>query len=221
MENYEYFDFLLTTIQKQLSEMGKDLPSVSQIARENNSPYRILISTLISLRTKDSVTLSRSRALFEVADDFEKLSKMSEEMISSIIYPSAFYKRKGKTLREIANIVVRKYNGELPDDLDEIKKLPGVGIKTASLVLNIAYRKDAICVDCHVHEIVNRLGIIRTKSAEESEKELRKILPRKYWIDLNELLVSFGQSICLPLSPLCSECQLSSICRKVDVIRHR
>lgn len=220
-ENVNYFDFLYEKIQKHLENEKKGLPSVSIIARKNPSPYRILASTIISLRTKDSVTLSSSRRLFEKADSFESLLQLDEKEIEDAIYPAAFYTRKAENLKEIAKIVVENYNGKLPDEMDDLMALPGVGIKSASLVLNLAFEKSAICVDCHVHQIVNRLGIVSTKSPEESEKELRKKVPEKYWISLNELFVSFGQTTCLPVSPYCSKCPIESTCPKIGVGKSR
>ncbi len=216
-----YLDNIFSLFSTVLEREGAPLPSVSLIAEEDNDPYRILTSTIISLRTKDKVTLSSSKALFEKAKSFEELYSLDEEELTNAIKPAGFYKRKAAELKKISKIVLEKYDGKLPCDLDKLMELPGVGIKTASLVLNLGFNVDAICVDCHVHEIVNRMGWVSTKSAEETEKELRKILPQRFWIPLNELLVRYGQYICLPSSPYCSKCPINDECRKIGVAKYR
>ncbi len=216
-----YLDNIFSLFSTVLEREGAPLPSVSLIAEEDNDPYRILTSTIISLRTKDKVTLSSSKALFEKAKSFEELYSLDEEELANAIKPAGFYKRKAAELKKISKIVLEKYDGKLPCDLDKLMELPGVGIKTASLVLNLGFNVDAICVDCHVHEIVNRMGWVSTKSAEETEKELRKILPQRFWIPLNELLVRYGQYICLPSSPYCSKCPINDECRKIGVAKYR
>ena len=216
-----YLDHIFRVFSEAAEKAGAPLPSVSIIAEEDNDPYRILVSTIISLRTRDSVTLSSSRALLDRAGSFEALDKLTADEIAEIIKPAGFYRRKGEDLKNISRIVIDEYGGKLPSDLDKLMKLPGVGIKTASLVLNLGFGIDALCVDCHVHEIANRLGWVKTKTPEETEKELRKILPRRFWIPLNELLVRYGQHICLPSSPLCSKCPLDGTCPKAGVDRSR
>lgn len=216
-----YLDNIFSLFSTALENEGAPLPSVSLIAEENNNPYRILVATIISLRTKDKVTLVASKALFDKASSFEELYSLDEEEIADTIKPAGFYKRKAEELKKISKIVLEEYGGKLPCNLDELMKLPGVGIKTASLVLNLGFNIDAICVDCHVHEIVNRIGWVDTKSPEETEKELRKILPQRFWIPLNELLVRYGQYICLPASPYCSKCPINNECKKIGVVRFR
>lgn len=216
-----YLDSIFSSFNHALEREGAPLPSVSIIAEEDNDPYRILTATIISLRTKDKVTLSSSRALFEKAKSFEELANLSVEEIENAIKPAGFYKRKSEELKRIARIVLDEYDGKLPNDLDKLMSLPGVGIKTASLVLNLSFNSAAICVDCHVHQVVNRLGWVSTKTPEETEKELRKILPERFWIPLNEMLVRYGQYICLPISPYCSKCPLDGECKKVGVVKSR
>ena len=216
-----YLDNIFSLFSQALEAEGAPPPSVSLIAEEDNDPYRILVATIISLRTKDKVTLAASKALFGKARSFEELYSLDEEEIANTIKPAGFYKRKAAELKKIAKIVLDEYGGKLPCDLDKLMALPGVGIKTASLVLNLGFNIDAICVDCHVHEIANRIGWVNTKSPEETEKELRKILPQRFWIPLNELLVRYGQYICLPASPYCSKCPISNECRKIGVDRSR
>lgn len=216
-----YIDEVFNEFSEKLAELGSPLPSVSLIAEEDKDPYRVLVSTLISLRTKDEVTLEASKRLFRIAPDIKSLSQMQPEQIAELIKPAGFYKRKGEQIKKVATIIVNDFNGIVPDDMDTLLSLPGVGIKTASLVLNLGYGIDAVCVDCHVHEIANRLGWVDTKTAENTEKRLREILPQRFWIPLNELLVRYGQYVCTPVSPHCSECPLKEECRKEGVIRSR
>lgn len=216
-----YLDNIFMLFSKTVEKEGAPLPSVSIIAEEDNNPYRILTATIISLRTRDNVTLSASLALFEKARSFEELNMLTAEEIAETIKPAGFYKRKGQELKRIAEIITREYGGKLPSDMDKLLALPGVGIKTASLVLNLGFGIDALCVDCHVHEIANRLGWVDTKTPEETEKQLRTLLPTRFWIPLNELLVRYGQYICLPASPFCSKCPLDSTCPKKGVTKCR
>ena len=216
-----YFDTIFTLFSDRLSELGSPLPSVSMIAEERNDPYRVLVSTVISLRTKDSVTLESSGRLFQIAPDIPTLAATPSETIAETIKPAGFYKRKGEQLKKIAEILMSEYVGRVPSDLDSLLSLPGVGLKTASLVLNLGFGIDAICVDCHVHQIANRIGWVDTKTPEETEKELRRILPRRFWIPLNELLVRYGQIVCTPVSPRCSICPMDAECRKKGVSRTR
>lgn len=216
-----YIDEVFNEFSEKLAELGSPLPSVSLIAEEDKDPYRVLVSTLISLRTKDEVTLEASKRLFRIAPDIKSLSQMQPEQIAELIKPAGFYKRKGEQIKKVATIIVNDFNGIVPDDMDTLLSLPGVGIKTASLVLNLGYGIDAVCVDCHVHEIANRLGWVDTKTAENTEKRLRKILPQRFWIPLNELLVRYGQKVCTPVSPFCSKCPENGRCPKKGVTRSR
>lgn len=216
-----YIDEVFNEFSEKLAELGSPLPSVSLIAEEGKDPYRVLVSTLISLRTKDEVTLEASKRLFRIAPDIKSLSQMQPEQIAELIKPAGFYKRKGEQIKKVATIIVNDFNGIVPDDMDTLLSLPGVGIKTASLVLNLGYGIDAVCVDCHVHEIANRLGWVDTKTAENTEKRLREILPQRFWIPLNELLVRYGQKVCTPVSPFCSKCPENGRCPKKGVTRSR
>ena len=216
-----YIDEVFNEFSEKLAELGSHLPSVSLIAEEDKDPYRVLVSTLISLRTKDEVTLEASKRLFRIAPDIKSLSQMQPEQIAELIKPAGFYKRKGEQIKKVATIIVNDFNGIVPDDMDTLLSLPGVGIKTASLVLNLGYGIDAVCVDCHVHEIANRLGWVDTKTAENTEKRLREILPQRFWIPLNELLVRYGQKVCTPVSPFCSKCPENGRCPKKGVTRSR
>ena len=197
------------------------LPSVSFIAQEGPQPFKILISTMISLRTKDEVTLPASLRLFEVADTPEKMAALPEEAIAARIYPAGFYKTKAKNIREASRILISQHNGHVPPDRESLMALPGVGTKTASLTLSLGFGIDAICVDTHVHRIVNRLGWIKTDAPEKTETALEGVLPRRFWIPINEQLIHFGQQICRPQSPFCSRCPLKPECPQIGVKRHR
>ena len=209
-----YFDRIFALFQEALKKKKRNLPSVSLIALKMNTPYTVLISTLISLRTKDDVTLAASERLFSLADNPEKMLSLSEEEIEKAIYPAGFYKRKAQNIKEISKTLIEKYDGKVPSTQEELLALPGVGIKTANLTLNLGFNIDAICVDCHVHQIANRIGWIDTKTPEESVDALESIMPRRFWIPLNELLVAYGQNVCLSISPLCSECPICKECPK-------
>lgn len=213
------WESILPLLRRQTGKTA--LPSVSQIARKKRDPFRILISTMISLRTKDDVTLSASARLFGIADSPKKIAGLSEDEIARAIYPAGFYKTKAKHIREAAEILLSDFDGTVPSSLDDLLTLPGVGRKTANLVLNLGFGIDAVCVDTHVHRISNRTGWIETKTPEETEYALMNILPRKHWIEINELLVAFGQSVCTPQSPFCSKCLIADFCDKRGVSRSR
>ena len=221
MLDEKYVDGIFSSFSAELAALGSPLPSVSLIAEKDSDPYRVLVSTVISLRTKDDVTMKASERLFAIAPDMETLASLDPETIGETIKPAGFYRRKGEQLKRIAEIIEEKWDGRVPDDMDALISLPGVGLKTASLVLNLGYGIDAVCVDCHVHEIVNRLGWVDTKTPEETEKELRRILPRRFWIPLNELLVRYGQKVCTPVSPFCSLCPENGRCPRKGVQRSR
>lgn len=221
IKDTNYFEKIFEEFKDALKKEGKLLPSVSQIALKHNNPYSILVSTLISLRTKDSVTMAASEKILSVASTPYELSQLDIKKIEELIFPAGFYKRKAVQLKEIGEILTKKYDGKVPSNTEDLMALPGVGIKTANLTLNLGFGINAICVDCHVHQIANRLGWIDTKYAENSVDALEKILPKKFWIPLNELLVSYGQLICTPVSPFCSKCPEQNNCPKNGVNKNR
>jgi endonuclease-3 len=198
-----------------------ETPIVTLMAETYRSPFRVLISCILSLRTQDSTTARASHRLFALADTPEKMLRLSEPKIAKTIYPVGFYRTKAKVIREICRTLIRDYGGKVPDEIDELLKLKGVGRKTANLVVTLGYQKPGICVDTHVHRISNRWGYIKTKDPKETEFALREKLPRQYWIEYNDLLVSFGQHLCRPISPLCSQCPVEKYCQKVGVTMHR
>jgi len=198
-----------------------DVPIVTLVAESTNDPFRVLISTVLSLRTKDETTAVASRKLFKLADNPSDMLKLSEKEIMKAIYPVGFYKTKAKNIKSICRDLISKYDSKVPDDIDELLKLKGVGRKTANLVVTLGYNKPGVCVDTHVHRISNRLGYIKTKTPDKTETALRKKLPEKYWIDYNSLLVSFGQHLCRPISPFCSRCPVIKFCDRVGVTKSR
>nr|WP_321306090.1 endonuclease III [uncultured Sphaerochaeta sp.] len=219
--NDAYWDSVFTLFKQAIEKEGGILPSVSVIAERENDPFRVLIATIISLRTKDEVTLDASTKLFSLAKDPESMLNLSEEEIQKAIYPSGFYKTKARNIRAISKILLEQYGGVVPNDQTLLLSLPGVGIKTANLTLNLGFQVEAICVDCHVHQIANRMGWVETKTPEQTEKDLMDIMPRRFWIPLNELLVRYGQLICTPISPFCSKCPETERCPKMGVKRSR
>lgn len=196
-------------------------PSVTLIAERTSNPFNVLLSTLISLRTKDEVTLLSSKRLFERVKSFYDIINIPLKEIEKLIYPAGFYLTKARRMKEIAKIIIEKYNNRIPDTLDELLTLPGIGRKTANLVISLGFNKPGLCVDTHVHRITNRFGWVRTKSPNDTEFALRNILPKMYWRKINDYLVSYGQTICKPISPFCSKCRLNDICPKVNVIKTR
>ncbi|MEA5107810.1 MAG: endonuclease III [Sphaerochaeta associata] len=219
--NEQYWDNLFEQFRKAIEAEGQILPSVSIIAEREHDPFRVLIATLISLRTKDEVTLAASQRLFALAGDPHAMACLSEQAIQEAIYPAGFYKTKAKNIRLISLRLIEQYEGRVPDTQQALLALPGVGIKTANLTLNLGYQIDAICVDCHVHQIANRLGWVHTKTPEQTELALQEVMPRRFWIPLNELLVRYGQLICTPVSPFCSKCPQAQRCPKIGVGRSR
>jgi len=215
------WDACLDKITRTLSQAKGGLPSVSIIASRGNDPFRVLVSTLISLRTKDDVTLAASERLFALADKPQIMVTLSPQVIEQAIYPAGFYRVKARNILEVSRLLIENHDGQVPCEREQLLALPGVGVKTANLTLNLGFAIEAICVDTHVHRISNRLGWIQTRTPEESEKALERIMPRRHWIPLNELLVIFGQQVCKPVSPLCSRCLCRVDCPREGVTYSR
>lgn len=202
-------------IMKELLKVTKSMPMpvVTEIKLvTNRDAYKILISTMLSLRTKDSTTRDASMRLFEKAGNPKDMLKLSEEEIVKLIYPVGFYRVKAKNILEVSKTIIDDYNGKVPDEIDELLKLRGVGRKVANLVVTEAFDKYGICVDTHVHRISNRFGYVSTKKPEQTEFALRKKLPKKYWRVYNDTLVIYGQNLCKPINPLCNQCSVSKYC---------
>ena len=202
-------------IMKELLRVTKSMPMpvVTEIKlTTNKDAYKILISTMLSLRTKDSATRDASMRLFEKAGNPKEMLKLSEEKIAKLIYPVGFYRVKAKNILEVSKIIIEDYDGKVPDEIDELLKLKGVGRKVANLVVTEAFDKDGICVDTHVHRISNRFGYVSTKKPEQTEFALRKKLPKEYWRVYNDTLVIYGQNLCKPINPMCDKCSVSKYC---------
>lgn len=213
------FHKMIEILQMLFSE---DVPVVTKISqKEKSDPYLVLIGTLLSLRTKDEMTEKAMEKLTKKAKTPQELLRIPENELQKLIYPVGFYRIKARTLRDVSGIIIDKYDGQVPDSIDELLTIKGVGRKTANLVITEGFGQPGICVDTHVHRISNRLGIVSTKNPHETEESLRKVLPKHYWIIYNALLVTFGKRVCKPISPLCSNCELSRICKKEGVGKHR
>jgi len=210
---------ILGILRKETAEW--DVPVVTLTAVSSKSPFRVLISTVLSLRTKDETTAEASARLFQEASTPRTVLGLGEEKVRNLICPVGFYRVKARNIIGICKKLIDEYEGRVPDSIDELLKFRGVGRKTANLVLSLGYGKPAICVDIHVHRISNRWGYVRTKNPYETEIALMEKLPRKHWIEYNSLLVALGQQICRPLSPLCSRCPVSIYCPKTGVARSR
>jgi endonuclease-3 len=196
-------------------------PAVTIVATQDHDPFKVLISCILSLRTRDQTTAEASMRLFGLADTPEKLSRLTSAEIENAIYPVGFYHVKAQQILEISRQLAELHGGSVPDELETLLKFKGVGRKTANLVLTLGYGKAGICVDIHVHRICNRWGYLTTRTPEQTEMALRKKLPPEYWIIINDLLVTFGQNQCTPVSPRCSSCPLYHLCDRVGVVKSR
>ncbi len=196
-------------------------PYVTALSRRSRDPFRVLISTMLSLRTKDAVTAEASQRLFALGDTPRALLRQSPRQIERAIYPVGFYRVKARHILGVCRALVEQFGSQVPDDIDALVALPGVGRKTANLVVTLGFGKPGICVDTHVHRITNRWGYVRTKTPEQTEMALRAKLPRAYWIEINDELVALGQNICHPISPQCSLCPVRAYCARVGVTRSR
>lgn len=196
-------------------------PLIEAMGENGQTPFHILIATILSLRTKDTLTAVVAPRLFAVAGTPAAMLALSEERIAELIYPVGFYRTKARSIRQTCAILIERYGGAVPQTLEELLALPGVGRKTANLVLTAGYGLPGICVDTHVHRICNRWGYVRTRSPDETELALRAKLPAHYWLQINGLLVTLGQNICHPTSPKCSECPVAHGCQRIGVVRSR
>ena len=222
MEQEERKDFEMKITIKNISIVMKILkkdmnkfqnPVATEIGEKTKSPYMVLVSCILSLRTMDKITGPVSRKLFETVKTPQDMNRLSLKKLQEIIKPVNFYITKSKRIKDISKILAKNYNGKVPDDFDELMKFKGVGRKTANIVMTYGFfKKDYIAVDTHVHRVPNRLGWIKTKKPEDTEEQLKKILPKKYWQDFNDIIVTFGQNICRPIGPKCRECPISKYC---------
>ena len=198
-----------------------ETPSVTVISEQYRSAFHVLVSCIISLRTKDAVTAAASSRLFARAATPQQMLNLASAEIAALIYPAGFYRTKAEQIREICRKLVEQYNGLVPDSIDELLRFKGVGRKTANLVMTLGHGKQGICVDIHVHRITNRWGYVASRTPDQTEQVLRQKLPAEYWVRINDLLVSYGQHRCYPVSPRCSDCRLNDCCSRVGVQRSR
>jgi endonuclease-3 len=221
VKTIRHIDKIFTLLKQQLHVYTQ--PIVSRKKKEiPDTPFVTLISCLLSLRTKDEVTEQASRRLLTKYNTPKKILRLTEKQIETMIYPVGFYKTKAKRIRAISRVFLEKYNGEVPDEFEELLSLKGVGRKTANIVMVYGHKKHGyLPIDTHCHRIPNRLGWIKTKTPEDTEHALKKILPSEYWDDFNDLFVTFGQTICVPISPFCSRCPVEQYCKKVGVSTSR
>ena len=216
MRNHEIHK-VIAILKKEVRQWK--IPVVGAIAEETHDPFKVLISCLLSLRTQDSTTDAASNRLFELAETPTEMLRLSPRTIEKAIYPVGFYRTKAKSIHTICRDLIDRFGGEVPDSIEALLTLKGVGRKTANLVVTVGFGKPGICVDTHVHRISNRMGYVRTRTPEQTETALRTKLPHRYWIIYNDLLVPFGQNLCRPLAPHCSRCQIAPYCDRVGVKR--
>ena len=201
-------------IVKILNDANQPRSEFVQLMETFKNPYLVLIGCILSLRTNDRTTYPATLRMLELAKTPQEMMKVDEDVLAKAIYPVGFYANKAKQIIELSKIIVEKMNGQVPETIEELIKFNGVGRKTANLVLAKGFCVPAICVDVHVHRIFNRLGLIQTKTPEETEFSLREKLPEKYWLDINTLLVTHGQNVCKPINPKCELCPISQFCEK-------
>ncbi len=199
----------------------KKRTTLNRMRKSNKDAFKILISCLLSLRTQDKNTEKASKKLFVVADTPKKILELSNKKLEKLIYSSGHYKKKAQTLKHVSKEIITKFNGRVPDTKEELLSIKGIGPKTANIVLSFAFNKLVLPIDTHCHRIPNRLGWVKTKTPEQTEKELEKILPKKYWKEFNGVFVLFGKTICQPVSPWCSKCPINQYCPKIGVKRSR
>jgi endonuclease III len=210
---------IVSVLRREVRDL--DVPIVTEVSQKRRDPFEILATTILSLRTKDEVTREAAARLLQRARTPHEMLRVPEGELAKLIFPVGFYKNKARVLRDISRTLIDNYGARVPDDLDELLKLKGVGRKTANLVITLGFGKPGICVDTHVHRVSNRLGYVSTRTPEATEMALREKLPREYWIEFNDLLVTWGQNVCRPISPFCSKCAIRPYCKQVGVVQHR
>ena len=210
-------------VMEQLKEHFHSVktPVVDLIKIKTDDPFKVLVATILSARTKDETTAKVAEKLFQKVNKAEDFDKLTYEELDKIITPVGFHRVKAKHLKQLPKVLKEKFNGKIPEEIDELMVIPGVGRKTANLVRAVAFQKPAVCVDVHVHRICNRWGYVKTKNPTETEFALRELLPKKYWLIINDLLVTYGQNRCTPQSPRCSECPIAEYCARTGVQRSR
>jgi len=217
METKQQISKVLELLKKSQEGVRKTTLNREGKDTKNFTPYQTLISCLLSLRAKDEVTEVISKELFKYAKTPEEMLKIPEKQLKKIIFSSGHYNKKAEAIYHVSRELIGKFNSKVPETREELESIKHIGPKTANIVLAFSFGKEVIPVDTHVHRVPNRLGWIKTKTPEESEVELMKILPKEYWSDINGIFVLFGKTVCLPVSPLCSTCPISKFCKKVNV----
>jgi endonuclease-3 len=213
---------IAVTVLQRINTIAKRLDdSVATEDTTDGDPFRILVACVLSQRTKEEVTTIAAEKLFAAASTPAEMLHLTEKKIGSLIYPVGFWKTKARAIRGLSAVILERHQGAVPSTMEELLALPGVGRKTANLVLSDAFAIPSICVDTHVHRIMNRLGVVRTPTPESTEMALRAVLPKNVWISVNYALVVFGRNVCTPLSPRCSECEVGGVCERVGVFRSR
>ncbi len=212
----------IPAIMKILSKIynSNEKTTLNRMRKKPNS-FKILISCLLSLRTKDKNTEKASRQLFEVADTPKEIVNLKIKRLEKLIFSSGHYKKKARVLQHVSNELIQRFNSQVPSTKEKLLSIKGIGPKTANIVLAFAYGQDVLPIDTHCNRIPNRLGWLKTKTPEQTEKELEKVLPKKYWREFNAIFVQFGQTICQPISPWCSKCPIKKYCPKIGVQRSR
>lgn len=220
MQKIKNISKIISLLKKEVNQF--ETPVGTEIGESTRDPFQVLISCLLSLRTKDTTTGPVSKKLFAVAKTPEKITNMSLKNLQKIIRPVNYYITKSKRIKQISKELVKNYSSKVPSNFEELMKFKGVGRKTANIVMVYGhFSKNHIPVDIHVHRFPNRMGWIKTKNPEETEKELKKILPKQYWQDFNDVIVTHGQNVCLPVSPYCSKCYIIQYCKRINVKKSR
>jgi len=222
MKYIEHAEEIFNLLKRELNNITTPIVAREKWNKIVHNPFTTLISCILSLRTKDEVTEQASIRLLKIYNTPEKLMKLPEKKLQSLIYPVGFYKTKARRIKKISRELIDNYEGQVPDNFEELIKFKGIGRKTANIVMLYGHKKQGFLpIDTHCHRIPNRLGWIKTKTPEQTEKELKKILPEKYWDDFNLLFVKFGQTLCLPISPFCSRCPIQKYCKQISVVKKR
>ncbi len=217
MEEIEKIEKIMKILEKKFPSSTTTLNNM----RRKKDSFKILISCLLSLRSRDETTEIISKNLFNIADTPKKIIKIKTKDLEKIIFSTGHYKKKAKVLKQVSKEILKRFRGKVPNTYEELISIKGIGPKTANIVLAFAFNKNVLPIDTHCHRIPNRLNWIRTKTPEQTEKELEKILPKKYWKEFNSIFVQFGRSICQPVSPLCSVCPINKYCKKIGVKKSR
>ena len=220
MQKIKNISKIISLLKKEITQFEE--PVATEIGERTRSPFQVLISCILSLRTKDTTTGPAAKRLFKMAKTPKAMLKLSNKKIEKLIFPVGFYHTKAKYIKKTCKVLVEKYNSKVPDKEEDLLKLPGIGRKCMGIVMCYGFGKNSnIPVDTHVHKLTNRLGWVKTKTPEKTELALMEIIPKKYWHDLNNLLVTHGQNVCVPVSPFCSKCYIRKYCPRVGVKKSR